>query len=107
MFPQGLHFRASQGLGRGHQLAVHVREADAVVIDESELAYARAHQSLGTPGAYAAHPEDDDALTGNPLHRFRAEHQLRPLENTVVHSRAFFIGQRPEAAGSLGWSSPP
>ena len=78
--PQCLHLHHAYGLGGGHELAVDVGDADAVGVDNGEVADAGAHEAFRAPAAYAAHSDDDDAQLSEPFHDFFAQQPLGAVE---------------------------
>lgn len=76
-----LNLDLSDGLRRGHQLTVDVRDADLVRVDEQQLPHPRADQRLGTPAADAAETEDGNARRLKGVGGRRSEHELHAAED--------------------------
>src|SRR5574344_2729886 len=72
------------GLRGRHQLAVHVGEADAVGVDEEELADPRADERFGAPAADAAESDDRDLRRHQGVERSLAEQEFRASEDGGV-----------------------
>lgn len=58
------------------ELAVEVRQRHGVVVDERQLAHARAHQRLDRVAAHAAETEHGDVAAVQSVHAVRAEHHF-------------------------------
>ena len=56
--------------------AVEVRQRHGVVVDERQLAHARAHQRLDRVAAHAAETEHGDVAAAQSVHAVRAEHHF-------------------------------
>ena len=63
-----VHLVLPHGLACGEDLAVHVRQAHPVVVDEVQRADAAAHQRLHRVAAHAADAEHGYAGVVQPLH---------------------------------------
>ena len=80
-FLEDFYLHLADGLGGGHQLAVHVGDAHAVGIYEHEfLDAAAAHEAFGAPAADSAEPEDDDALFVDVVHHVVPEQERCAVE---------------------------
>ena len=84
MTAQRVDLDLAHGEGGGHELAVDIGGADAVGVDDGEVAYARAYEALGYPTANASDAEDDDAAAGDGLHHVVAHEQSRAVEDRIV-----------------------
>lgn len=58
------------------ELAVEVRQRHGVVVDERQLAHARAHQRLDRVAAHAAETEHGDVAAAQSVHAVCAEHHF-------------------------------
>ena len=67
----------ADGLARGDDLAVEIRQADLVVVDQIERAHAAADEPLTDIAAHAADAEHGHARTLQLLHGLRTEQKLR------------------------------
>ena len=83
-FAQCLNLHLPHCGGGGHELPIDIGDADAVGINNGEVAYARPHQALGTPATNAANTEDDDAG------RRENDHDGRTDKETGAMEYAFF-----------------
>ena len=63
-----VHLVLAHGPARGEDLAVQIRQADPVVVDEVQRADAAAHQRLHRVAAHAADAEHGHAGMKQPLH---------------------------------------
>ena len=68
----------ADGLARGDDLAVEIRQADLVVVDQIERAHAAADEPLTDIAAHAADAEHRDPRALELFHGFRAQQQLGP-----------------------------
>jgi hypothetical protein len=62
------------------ELAIEVRDADLVEVDERDLTDARAHDRLRGPGAHAAQADDHDMRAHQLLHPMIADQATHPVE---------------------------
>ena len=91
--------------GGGHELAVAVAQTHPVGIDQGEMPNARTDETLGAPGANAAHAEQDDALACQALQGFGAQQQLGPVQDTFACSCSHTEGEKKEDAAPRAVSS--
>ena len=71
-----VHLVFADGLARGEDLAVDVRQAHAVVVDEIERAHAGARQRLHRIAAHAADAEHRHTRLRQPLHGVLSQNEL-------------------------------
>ena len=95
-FRRNVDLVLADGGAEGEKLAVDVREADAVVIDEIERADARTGQRLDRVAADAADAEHRHAASGEFLHGVMAKEQFgsgKLIQHTIILNH-IVVGQR-------------
>jgi hypothetical protein len=89
---QGINLHLTNGLGGGHQLPIDIGDAHAVGVDNRQLAYATAHQTLGAPRTYAAYAKDNHAFLGDAVHRLATQQQLTSTKYCTIYCHRSYFG---------------
>ena len=67
-FGDRLRLRAAFIAGHRVQLAVGVRDADRVAVDEREMSHAGTGEGFDGPGTHAAEPDHEEGRAGQTIH---------------------------------------
>ena len=87
-FPHHLYFHTPHGRHSGGHLAVDIRDAHPIGIDQCEPAHTRSHQTLGAPASHTADTEEDDTQGADAL-----QHPITHQQACAVENVLFAVGE--------------